>query len=213
MLRKLWGVVQSATGEVLDYRWADAEVWRVDGDGKRVVDADGDPVMDPIPEADQKEAVLALSVDRRNFDRSDYQAEDADSIASEIATKTYEFSGGVFVESISARKQEKNYQIDRRTRQLISGGFVYDGKRFSLSRNAQINWLGLDARITVETYPLSIVTADDEPYTIANQGEAKALVDAAYAAKRGHQLSGAAKKIEVDRAADIAAVDAVVDDR
>lgn len=36
-------------------------------------------------------------------------------------------------------------QIDDYTKQLINNGFQFDGKNFSLSNNAQINWIALNA--------------------------------------------------------------------
>jgi hypothetical protein len=56
--------------------------------------------------------------------------------------------------------------IDNKTGQLISEGFTFDGKKFSMSNNAQINWAVLKMIKDDITYPYPVSTIDDDEYLV-----------------------------------------------
>lgn len=56
--------------------------------------------------------------------------------------------------------------IDKRTETQIFQGFTFDSKLFSMSLSAQINWSNLFF-IPDALFPLSIMTKDEENYTLA----------------------------------------------
>ena len=66
--------------------------------------------------------------------------------------------------TLATYKQSKFLEIDIRTGELISAGFEYpasSGKIFSLSKNAQINLLGVDIKRNDVLLPITFNTIDD----------------------------------------------------
>ena len=111
-------------------------------------------------------------------------------------------------------KEFRYSQIDKRTGALISAGFPYNSKVFSMSENAQNNLLGTYSARDLLTYPFSWNTKDDsETYQIADATEMATFFMSALAFKKGHQDSGTDLKTQVRDAVDIAAVNAIVDNR
>jgi hypothetical protein len=58
-------------------------------------------------------------------------------------------------------KQKLYSKIDEHTQSEILKGFVYNGKTFSMSINAQINWSNI-LLIPSGNFPLSLMTVDEE---------------------------------------------------
>ena len=105
-----------------------------------------------------------------------------------------------------ANKEIKNREVDRRTQELISEGFLYDGKRFSLSQEAQLNWLGLQSY----SPPVEVTTIDDKAYSVA---DINLFVQAAASTKQSHLDSGRILKQQVLTATTQQELDAIVDNR
>jgi hypothetical protein len=118
------------------------------------------------------------------------------------------------VNNLDELKALRMEQIDQRTGVLISQGFTYNTKVFSMSENAQNNLLGSYSARDLLTYPFDWNTKDDsETYQIADSTEMANFFMAALTFKKGHQDSGTTLKGQVRDAVDIAAVNAIVDNR
>jgi hypothetical protein len=104
-----------------------------------------------------------------------------------------------------------NAQVDAETERRISLGFEYpasSGNLFSMSTNAQINWLGLEAKASLLTYPYTIRTKDDlDSYDIVDETDAHDVVNAAFVFKETTLGQGRYVKTNVIAAADEAAAD------
>ena len=114
-------------------------------------------------------------------------------------------------------KQERFIRIDSKTRLLISKGFLFGGKRFSLSDNAQKTLLGLEALADNPNmqYPVLYNALNDADGSISlnNATDIHAFFLTAMAAFRQAWDSGTALKEAVRQASTIEAVHAIVDDR
>ena len=102
--------------------------------------------------------------------------------------------------------------VDEKTGELIALGFSHSSNTFSLSRNAQINWLGLDMKKAALTYPYEITTKDDLAYSIADQAELQTMIDKAFIAKETPIVSGRALKLSINVAADKDALNLIMVD-
>lgn len=119
----------------------------------------------------------------------------------------------ITVEDLQWYKDQKNDAIDSKTAELISSGFTYDSTVFSLSNEAQKNWIGLDLAKGDMTYPVKISTKSDVEYSLVDATAVHNFYLTGVAAKQGHLDSGRALKIQVNDATTVAEVDAVVDNR
>lgn len=115
-------------------------------------------------------------------------------------------------EDLDDYKKKKHLQIDLKTMGLIDAGFTYDSQTFSLSTNAQLNWVGLKSLESLMTWPVKVSTKDNGEYTLL-QANLDAFVQAGKDVLQGHLDSGRALKVQVNSAVDKAGVDAVVDNR
>jgi hypothetical protein len=116
--------------------------------------------------------------------------------------------------ALAIAKARKFIAIDARTDQLIAEGFTYSAKQFSITLSAQNKIMGSHQIRAGLSYPLSWNTLDDnDSYDIVDIADLEAFYLAAFAELRGHLDSGTALKASVRAAADVAAVDAVVDGR
>lgn len=115
--------------------------------------------------------------------------------------------------SLDNYKKLRLNEIDAKTQELIvTNGFAFDSKNFSMSPEAQANWIGLKTMESLLTFPVEITTSDDEAYSLT-QANLNAFCGTALAAKQVHLDSGRALKVQVKNATDEAGVDAVVDNR
>jgi putative salt-induced outer membrane protein YdiY len=118
--------------------------------------------------------------------------------------------------TLGAYKQLRYNEIDGRTGELISAGYVYATKTFSLSSNAQTNILALDATRDdpAITYPITYTTLDDlDTYDITDATDMHSMYLTALATKKTHLDSGSALKTSIRDAVDRAAVDLIIDNR
>jgi hypothetical protein len=145
-----------------------------------------------------------------------------------VAVKYWKLTGDVLSEmtqgekdavdaaDLPSVKQSKMKTIDGRTDELISVGFTYASKQFSLSITAQAKMTGThqvkdDPALT---YPINWNTIDDnDAYSIANAADLDGFYLTGLGTIRAHLDSGTTLKDSVRAAATIAAVDAIVDSR
>lgn len=116
------------------------------------------------------------------------------------------------VYSLVLAKAAKVLAIDTRTRAIIAGGFPFDGHQFSLSAQAQTNWLGLISLQSLFVWPMGITTNEDTTYLLA-QGSVTAFVATGCGVIAAAIGSGRAMKIAANAASTHEDLDAVVDSR
>ena len=119
-------------------------------------------------------------------------------------------------DSLMCYKAAKYTLIDKRTDELISGGFQYASKIFSLSPNAQAKMMGINQIRNEQevVYPIRWNTKDDNDYyEIQNANDMKGFYLTGVGTYRYHVDSGTALKDQVRAATSKAEVDAVVDNR
>jgi len=113
---------------------------------------------------------------------------------------------------IDAVKEEKNLLIDAKTNELIKGGFEFDGNMFSMSSDAQRNWMGLHQFKEYMDFPIKISTLDDGEYSLHEehlvQFVLKAVGTVEYYLSSGRKL-----KVKVKKATTIDEINAIEDNR
>ena len=115
--------------------------------------------------------------------------------------------------TILANLKEFRYEeIDIKTATLISVGFTFDGETFSLSANAQRNWDSIKTSKADYSFPLDITAKDNNTYVLTNPN-VQAFWVAARDAVKAPLDSGRILKKAIFDAIDIAAVNAVIDNR
>jgi hypothetical protein len=113
-------------------------------------------------------------------------------------------------------KTLRYHDVDTRTSELISQGFTYQAKVFSLSPNAQTNILALDNTRDdpALSYPIKYNTIDDlDSYDVIDATDLHNMYLTALATKKGHVDSGTVLKTSIRNAATKADVDAIIDNR
>jgi len=113
-------------------------------------------------------------------------------------------------------KAQKSNAIDAKTDELVSLGYTYKSKQFSLSPNAQTNILALfvtkDSPAIV--YPIEYNTLDDaDNYFVTDAADLEAMYLTALGTKKARIDSGTALKDQVRAATTIAQVEAIIDNR
>lgn len=116
------------------------------------------------------------------------------------------------VSTLSGLKELRYNEIDAKTSMLIQQGFVYDSKTFSLSLPAQTNWHAIKNQPTEFTFPVTVSTIDNSGYDLA-QSNVSAFWQAGKDTLKAHIDSGRILKKQIFDAVDIAAVNAIVDNR
>lgn len=114
--------------------------------------------------------------------------------------------------TLDDKKTEKKQAIDNRTDAIIAAGFEFDGNRFSLSTEAQTNWLGLLILQGMMSWPVGITNSDDNTYSLA-LANLNAFIGTGMTVIATAVGTGRALKVACNAAADQAALDAVVDSR
>lgn len=114
-------------------------------------------------------------------------------------------------------KQKKIKAIDNRTQELIANGFLFDGHTFSLSLNAQSNFMGIKVAtdgglLTEANYPYEITTLDDETYLL-QWSDKETFFGLVLGSVSTHLASGRALKSQVKQAVTQEQLDAVTDNR
>jgi len=111
------------------------------------------------------------------------------------------------------QKAKRIKEVDLKTRILISQGFEYSGKTFSMSVEAQINWTNLEMIKESLTYPMGASTIDDQEYIIPDATDMQNLYNTALARKKAILDGGRQLKLDINAAGNQAALDAIVDTR
>ena len=105
-------------------------------------------------------------------------------------------------------------KVDARSGELISAGYTFSSKQFSLSINGQINILATDVSNADMTFPFDYNTIDNlDKLVVTDATMLHNMYLTALATKKAHLDSGTTFKDSIRAAADKAAVDAVVDTR
>ena len=112
-------------------------------------------------------------------------------------------------------KKEKNMMVDKRTNELIDVGFVYNGNVFSLSAEAQMNWVALKQADTLGfiTYPVGISTKDDREHILVDTVGLVAFYVVGLATIKTAIDSGRILKVLINDAVDEMAVASIQDTR
>lgn len=113
---------------------------------------------------------------------------------------------------LGALKIKRYAEIDANTSALIAVGFVFEGKTFSLSIPAQINWNTLKSNESDFSWPVEVTKLNNDSYSLL-QNKLVSFWITGRDATVAHLDSGRALKKSIFDAADKAAVDAVVDTR
>lgn len=109
-------------------------------------------------------------------------------------------------------KSLKTSAVDTKTRTLISEGFQFDNEVFSLSLEAQKNWLALKSLESMFTFPVEITTLDSKAYSL-QQTNLDSFVSLGIQAVQGHLNSGRALKEQICNATTLSEINNIVDNR
>lgn len=114
--------------------------------------------------------------------------------------------------SLPRARAAKVAAVDARTREIIAAGFSFDGNSFSLSQQAQMNWLGLVTLQDLFAWPMGVTNDADATYTLSHENLIPFIAagSGVVAAAVG---SGRALKVAANAAANQGELDAVVDAR
>ena len=118
--------------------------------------------------------------------------------------------------NLDSYKDERASAIDARTDELISQGFEYATKVFSLSQNAQAQLMGINQVRNDEyvTYPIRWSTLDNkDAISISSADEVRVFYLTALATYRSYLDSGNTLKDSIRAAINKSEVDAVIDER
>lgn len=117
-------------------------------------------------------------------------------------------------------KDEKNYAIDMKTRQIIAVGVLYDGHRFPLDVNDQSTWHARRNNFVDSvlfsipiTFPMKVMTSHNEEYWLQNGNELLAMYYGGFAQVGAILEGGRAVKALVNACTTKEEIDAVTDDR
>lgn len=113
--------------------------------------------------------------------------------------------------SLDELKQYRYTEIDNKTNELISQGFVFDGHTFSMSTNAQINWSNFP-NLPDELFPLPVMDINEDVYSLALADKLNFYL-AALNYKNTHLQSGSALKAQIKIAVDKPTISAIIDNR
>jgi hypothetical protein len=108
-------------------------------------------------------------------------------------------------------KKVRCKEIDLRTSELIEEGFVFDGRTFSMSINAQINWSNFP-NLPEYVFPLVVIDKNDESYSLSLNNKLNFYLSA-LSFKNSKLQTGGALKIQINNCSDEESVLAVIDDR
>lgn len=111
-------------------------------------------------------------------------------------------------------KQNMRDAIDARSEELIAKGFIFGGKRYSLSTNAQLKWLGIMIGAGSMSYPYNVPTLDGaDSFAIPDAATVAQMYGAAMTTVATILAQGVVLKGQVNAAVDASGVAAVVDTR
>lgn len=71
-------------------------------------------------------------------------------------------------DSLIDEKVARILEIDANTRAIIARGFTFDGNSFSLSVQAQMNWIGLYSFQSLFVFPINVTTLANTAYPLSH---------------------------------------------
>jgi len=117
---------------------------------------------------------------------------------------------------LSELKESRYDEIDAKTVEIISAGFVFDGQTFSLSAQAQNNWTNIKAQKDVFNamgmFPIQVSTKDSDVYFLQYADVDSFWGAGMVAVKTPYNIGGNLKKLIFD-ATTIEEVNLVIDNR
>lgn len=117
---------------------------------------------------------------------------------------------------LSELKESRYDEIDLRTVELIGGGFVFDGKSFSLSTQAQNNWTNIfsnkETFNAFGSFPMEISTKDSDVYQLQYSDVTSFWAAGMVAVKTPYNVGGNLKKSIFD-ASTVEEVNSIIDNR
>lgn len=115
---------------------------------------------------------------------------------------------------IEVARATKYAEIDLKTRDLINQGIPFAGETFSFSLEAQANWMGIfqAANAGFITFPRD-VSSSTGSYTFATLADYTNFYLTGMSIMESHVGSGRDIKDQITAAVDLAAINAIVDDR
>lgn len=114
--------------------------------------------------------------------------------------------------SLAEKQAQRIIDIDAKTRELIAEGFAFDGQKFSLSTQAQMNWITLVSCASHFAWPMNVTTLANTTYKLQAENLA-GFFTAGSTVVAVAVGSGRALKIAVNAANNQSDLDAVVDTR
>ena len=96
---------------------------------------------------------------KKNEDGSDY----IDPITNDFVMELV--SEEIVVVPIADAVAMRIKEIDEKTQKILAEGFSFDGKKFSLSNNAQMNWKDY-SDLAEKHFPIKVSTIDDDIYLL-----------------------------------------------
>jgi len=147
---------------------------------------------------------------------SDGRVSFADPLDVSLETALYGVMDAHTIDVLAKAKRAKDKQIDMRTDQLIAGGFMYAGKAFSLTLEAQMKMVGIYSvkDHPALTYPIRWNSLDDTTYhDMADAADLEGFYLTGLSTMRGYVDSGTALKDLVRDADSVEAVEDIEDNR
>ena len=114
--------------------------------------------------------------------------------------------------AINIYKKRKKLLIDKKTEELLIGGFTYNNTSFGLKENEKTKWLALSIA-PITKYPINIVSKEGILLTLRNSIESDAFYNSAFDRARFIEEQGGILKYQVNQCTTTDQVDAVNDNR
>lgn len=134
-----------------------------------------------------------------------------------VIEMTQEEKDAVDLTRLDSLKESKIRDIDNKTSSIISQGVQFDGETFSLSVNAQSNFMGIKVAtdgglLTEANYPYELTTLDDNAYQLTWELKEQ-FFGAVLSAISTPLAEGRSLKVAVKTASTIEELNAIVDNR
>jgi len=155
-----------------------------------------------------------ISIGRKN-DKNTWRIDFSSTATSEqiLAANNFVNNFNVSDYLLLQAKKDKNLKIDEKTQEIISLGFPYDSKIFSLSSNAQMNWTNMYINKSVLAKPLIITTNDDEAYQLDTELDIQNFYMTGLIYVQTIINSGRTLKINVNNCSTLEEIENIIDER
>jgi hypothetical protein len=112
-------------------------------------------------------------------------------------------------------KEDRNIEIDKRTDELILGGFIYNNILFGLRHADQMNWIGikLASDSGMITFPFPVTTKDSSVYNLVSTADVAGFFGTGLSVMTSYMTGGRDIKVLINNAVDEIALNTIVDNR